>query len=91
MKKRIIWAFAAVVLVSCSSDELINNEVQDRNVPISFNVEKRNITRAKNLEELGHYNFGVWAYKDKGGTDRQLVMSNYLVGYSDGNGKGYKC
>ncbi len=89
MKKRIIWAFAAVVLVSCSSDELINNEVQDRNVPISFNVEKRNITRAKNLEELGHYNFGVWAYKDKGGTDRQLVMSNYLVGYSDGNGKGY--
>lgn len=90
MKKRIIWAFAAVVLVSCSSDELINNEVQDRNVPISFNVEKRNITRAKNLEELGHYNFGVWAYKDNGGVPaRQLVMDNYLVGFSDGHGVGY--
>lgn len=87
MKITMILAAAALVLASCSSDELINSP-DSAGAPIAFSVEKKNITRATNLEELGHYNFGVWAYK-KGTQGAQNVMNNYLVGYSDGNGKGY--
>ena len=90
MKKSMFLAAAAIVLASCSSDELINSPktTEDGETPIAFSVEKKNITRATNLEELGHYNFGVWAYKIYG-TTSQNVMTNYLVGYSDGSGKGY--
>ena len=89
MKKSMILAAAAIVLASCSSDELIDSPktTEGGETPIAFSVEKKNITRATNLEELGHYNFGVWAYKKTPGT--QNVMTNYLVGYSDGASKGY--
>ena len=89
MKKSMILAAAAIVLASCSSDELIDSRktTEGGETPIAFSVEKKNITRATNLEELGHYNFGVWAYKKTPGT--QNVMTNYLVGYSDGASKGY--
>ena len=97
MKKQVLFALATMVLASCSSDGLVNNSSSGgTEAPIAFSVEKRNITRTgetptttqKNLEATGHYNFGVWAYKVKG-ADSQLVMDNYLVGYSDGNGIGY--
>lgn len=97
MKKQVLFAIATMVLASCSSDGLVNNSSSGGGeAPIAFSVEKKNITRAgetptttpKNLEATGHYNFGVWAYKVKG-ADSQLVMDNYLVGYSDGNGIGY--
>lgn len=87
MKKTMILAAAALVLASCSSDDLINSPKTDQEIPISFNVEKKNITRATNLEALGHYNFGVWALKKDPVTI--TVMSNYLVGYSNGTNKGY--
>ena len=89
MKKSMILAAAAIVLASCSSDELIDSPktTEGGETPIAFSVEKKNITRATNLEELGHYNFGVWAYKKTPST--QNVMTNYLVGYSDGASKGY--
>ena len=89
MKKSMFLAAASIVLASCSSDELINSpKTTEGETPIAFSVEKKNITRATNLEELGHYNFGVWAYKINP-TASQNVMTNYLVGYSDGSGKGY--
>lgn len=97
MKKQVLFAIATMALASCSSDGLVNNSSSGGSeAPIAFSVEKKNITRAgetptttpKNLEATGHYNFGVWAYKVKG-ADSQLVMDNYLVGYSDGNGIGY--
>ena len=99
MKQTVLFALATMVMASCSSDGLVNNSSSGEagsEAPIAFSVEKRNITRTgetptttpKNLEATGHYNFGVWAYKVKG-TDSQLVMDNYLVGYSDGNGIGY--
>jgi hypothetical protein len=97
MKKQVLFAIATMTLASCSSDGLVNNSSSGGGeAPIAFSVEKRNITRTgetptttpKNLEATGHYNFGVWAYKLKG-ADSQLVMDNYLVGYSDGNGIGY--
>jgi hypothetical protein len=92
MKKTVFLALATVALASCSSDELINNSSADEagsKAPIAFSVEKQNITRAEqSLESTKHYNFGVWAYKLKG-DNNQLVMGNYLVGYSDGKGLGY--
>lgn len=88
MKKQVFFAVAAMALASCSSDVLVNNSAADQEAPIAFGVEKKNITRGTNFETLERYNFGVWAYKVNG-SDIQQVMNNYLVGYSDGNGKGY--
>lgn len=90
MKKTVFLAAAAVALASCSSDELVNNSAVNE-APIAFNVGQKNITRAEpqKLEDTGHYNFGVWAYKYKTDGTNQLVMENYLVGYSDGTSKGY--
>ena len=95
MKKTVFLAAAAVALASCSSDELVNNSAVNE-APIAFNVGQKNITRAgevsNKLEDNGHYNFGVWAYKyktDAADAANQLVMENYLVGYSDGVSKGY--
>lgn len=89
MRTKVIFAAAALVLAACSSDGLINNPNEAGEAPIAFSVGKKNLTRAaNNLEAVGHYNFGVWAYK-KSTQATQNVMSNYLVGYSDGNGLGY--
>lgn len=88
MKKVIIFAAVAMTMVGCSSDELVNSSTENNEAPIAFSVEKKNISRGTALEELERYNFGVWAYKVKG-SESQQVMNNYLVGYSDGAGKGY--
>ena len=89
MKKLAFLAVAAVALASCSSDDLVDRSAAENEAPIAFSVEKKNITRATNLEDLKHYNFGVWAYKYKDGLTTQKVMDNYLVGYSNGSGLGY--
>lgn len=97
MRKVVFSVFAILALASCSSDALVSNQgagCTDSGSPIAFTVNKRNITRGdenvtvQNLESTQHYNFGVWAYKTR--TDAsQLVMSNYLVGYSNGSNLGY--
>ena len=92
MKKVIIFAAIAMTMVGCSSDELVNNSTENTETPIAFSVEKKNISRGTALESTGRYNFGVWAYKyktDAADAANQLVMENYLVGYSDGASKGY--
>ena len=89
MKRLFYISIAALLFTGCSSDEIIDNGGKDnRQVPMSFNVSQKNMTKAS-LESTGHYNFGIWAYKN---TDvNNAVMSNYLVGYMDGtNKKGYK-
>ncbi|MCR4765074.1 MAG: hypothetical protein K5856_02735, partial [Bacteroidaceae bacterium] len=62
MKTGKLFAFAmAAILVGCTSDELVNESVavkDAKQIPIGFNVEKQNITRAANLETVKHYNFG---------------------------------
>ena len=92
MKKSVLFAVATMALASCSSDGLVNNSSSGvGEAPIAFSVEKKNITRGtQNLEDTKHYNFGVWAYKVKG-SNSQLVMDNYLVGYSnETTKKGYE-
>lgn len=88
MKKAFLFAAATIALASCSSDELVNKSAADTDASIAFGVEAKNLSRSQNFETLERYNFGVWAYKVKG-SESQQVMNNYLVGYSDGNGKGY--
>lgn len=87
MKKVTIFAAIAMTMVGCSSDELVNSSTENTEAPIAFSVEKKNISRSTALEDLGHYNFGVWAYKNGNGLTTQKVMDNYLVGYSKETGK----
>ncbi|MCR4603537.1 MAG: fimbrillin family protein, partial [Prevotella sp.] len=97
MRTSKLFAIAlAAFLVSCSSDDLVNDAVEKKvkETPIGFNVQKQNITRTANLETVKHYNFGVWAWKvgGKNSLADQEVMDNYLVGWSgtvDSKQKGY--
>ena len=78
-------------MTACTSDvdlgmQQANKENADN--AIGFQVLNKNMSRAA-LEDEGHYNFGVWAYKSTDQTHN--IMANYLVGYMDNvNHKGYK-
>lgn len=91
MKKSIFLAVAAVAMTACSND--VDLGMKDANKQtadnaIGFEVRNSNMSRADthSLEATGHYNFGVWAYKDIDHTN--AIMANYLVGYF-GNNVGY--
>lgn len=87
MKKILLYAATAILLASCANDEIIDNGgMESQEMPISFQVSQKNMTRAdQTLQSTGHYNFGVWAYKNTDATN--AVMDNYLVGYMDATGK----
>jgi hypothetical protein len=75
-----------MALASCSSDGLVNNSSENNESSITFNVGQKNITRdavsiTSKLETQGYFDFGVWAYKTKSGSD-DVVMNNYQVGCS---------
>ena len=92
MKKSIFLAVAAVAMTACSND--VDLGMKDANKQtadnaIGFEILNKNMSRAdpEKLENAGHYNFGVWAYKS---TDADHdIMANYLVGYF-GTEYGYK-
>jgi len=92
--KRIYWIpliMLAALSMGCSRHGLVNEPSQEEVAPIEFSVQKENITRVANLEAVNHYNFGVWAWKVNGTNslpDREVIR-HYLVGWSDGTGKGY--
>lgn len=93
MKKSIFLAVAAVAMTACSND--VDLGMKDANKQtadnaIGFEVRNSNMSRAPQeleLQKTGHYNFGVWAYKDRDAT--HAIMANYLVGYF-GDNVGYK-
>ena len=89
MKKLFILAAAALMFTACSKDsEVVPSQEKNDNTAIGFQVLNKNMSRATSaMESVGHYNFGVWAYKD---TDPgHEIMANYLVGYF-GSNVGYK-
>ncbi|MGM9696929.1 MAG: fimbrillin family protein [Alloprevotella sp.] len=92
MKKFIYLAAATLMLAGCSNDFELSDgtgKTNGSNV-IGFQVQGKNSVsqRALNLYQTGHYNFGVFAYKE--GEAVNNVMNNYLVGYMDDtNKKGY--
>lgn len=91
MKKSIFLAVAAVAMTACSND--VDLGMKDANKQtadnaIGFEVRNSNMSRAsQELQKTGHYNFGVWAYKNT--DDDHAIMANYLVGYF-GDNAGYK-
>ncbi len=82
MKKGLFFAVAATMLASCASDELVDVSIPNAgstHSDIRFTTNQKNITRATPLQEAGHYNFGVFGYKN---TDKvNNIMADYLVGY----------
>lgn len=89
MKKVLLLVAVAAAMTACTSDvdlgmQQANKENADN--AIGFQVLNKNMSRAT-LDAEGHYNFGVWAYKD---TDPgHNIMANYLVGYF-GTNVGYQ-
>lgn len=80
MKKLFIIAAAALMFTACSKDsEVVPSQGTNDNTAIGFQVLNKNMSRATSMESNGHYNFGVWAYKNTDGT--HPIMANYLVGY----------
>ena len=89
MKKLFILAAAALMFTACSKDsEVVPSQEKNDNTAIGFQVLNKNMSRSTSaMESVGHYNFGVWAYKN---TDAaHPIMANYLVGYF-GSNVGYK-
>ena len=91
---------AVLVCTACSNDRELGNSAPETSAnAIGFQVIKKNVltrggsttigsgsSSSSGLEDAGHYNFGVFAYKN---TDADYdIMANYLVGYHDTN-KGY--
>ena len=96
MRKLLLITAYSALIASCTNDTELNggNNSESEQNTIGFEVLHRNSITTKagesNLQEAGHYNFGVFAYKKISGSSSQQVMNNYLVGYMDGNyKKGY--
>lgn len=90
MKKLFILAAAALMFTACSKDsEVVPSQEKNDNTAIGFQVLNKNMSRAKEMEKAGHYNFGVFAYKNVASPAVPTIMENYLVGYH-GTNKGYQ-
>ena len=87
MRKLLLITACSALIVSCTNDTELNggNNSESEQNTIGFEVLHRNSITTKagksNLQEAGHYNFGVFAYKNISGSSSQQVMNNYLVGY----------
>ena len=82
MKKLFILAAAALMFTACSKDsEVVPSQEKNDNTAIGFQVLNKNMSRATAMENAGHYNFGVWAYKNTDQDPDHPIMANYLVGY----------
>ena len=91
MKKSIFLAVAAVAMTACSND--VDLGMKDANKQtadnaIGFEVRNSNMSRA-NLESAGHYNFGVFGYKNAT-TGEAAIMEDYLVGFNGTDASGKK-
>lgn len=89
MKKVLLFSAASLALLaSCVESDLVDGSLGQtgKEGPISFVMDQKNMTRSTtDLQNAGHYNFGVFAYKNTEATNN--IMENYLVGYSDATNK----
>lgn len=91
MNKKLFFSALAstALLASCVENDLGSNDAQSGNADgrISFVKKNTNMTRAvENMEDKGHYEFGVWTYKGAAANTLYVdkdVMLDYLVAYGD--------
>ena len=87
MRKLLLITACSALIASCTNDTELNggNNSESKQNTIGFEVLHRNSITTKagksNLQDAGHYNFGVFAYKNISSSSSQQVMNNYLVGY----------
>ncbi|MCC8038824.1 MAG: fimbrillin family protein [Bacteroidales bacterium] len=96
--KSLLMLAAVAALTGCSTDESSStwDAPASATGEIGFQMTTGNLSRAseadQNLEKF-YKNFGVWAYKGNSTADfttsTNLVMADYLVGYTDGTSTGY--
>lgn len=88
MKKYFYLTVLSALVAGCTSDGIIEqlpetpntqNGGAETDMPMGFVVSSKNMTRATMLQDVGIYNFGVFAYKSS--ETSYSVMDNYLVGY----------
>ena len=86
MKKIFYVAATAAMLASCSTDFDLSEVFGSGGTSetIGFQVQKgNNVTCATTLQSTGHYNFGVFGYKESDQVNP--ICPDYLVGYFDDN------
>lgn len=94
----ILLFFGILLMVGCADDTIINSTginnagAAEGDGRISLVQQLGNMTRsATQAHRIGHYEFGVWAYKGEA-ANRQYpsdnVMDDYLVAYTDGSSDG---
>ena len=78
MKKLFILAAAALMFTACSKDsEVVPSQEKNDNTAIGFQVLNKNMSRATaKMEDKGHYNFGVWAYKNTNPNPNPALLPN---------------
>lgn len=84
MTKSIIYISMVLALGSCVSDSIVEAPVTEqcgKTKAIRFAVLQHNTTRATFLQDIGHYNFGIFGYKSNDLSSP--VLDNCLVGYYD--------
>lgn len=91
MKKSIFIIAATALVISCASNDVKNDIIQE-DIAIGFDSYSSLATKsssAANLEDY-HKTFGVWGYKTvtrSGNATEESVMAHYKVSYND-NGNG---
>lgn len=87
MKKFIYLAVGVALMASCSSDFDLSEGGGNAGGSdvIGFQMRTGNTSRATTgLQSAGHYNFGVFGYKENDKVNP--IMADYLVGYLDAKG-----
>lgn len=87
MKKFVYLAVGVALMASCSSDFDLSEGGGNAGGSdvIGFQMRTGNTSRATTgLQSAGHYNFGVFGYKENDKVNP--IMGNYLVGYLDAKG-----
>ena len=66
MTKKLLYISMVLAFGSCASDSIVETSSSDQSgqkSAICFAVSQSNSTRATFLQDIGHYNFGVFGYK----------------------------
>ena len=82
----IIAVLCEAICVGCTSDTLMEDisESENDKDQVTFTMKIGNATRADSrLESKNHTHFGVFSHKYNSSDDKQTVMPDYLVKYSD--------